>query len=91
LPTLSTYEKAGIPSVFIIYGDQDGCWRQACKVNGIPGMRCVHASRTTPGVPDVEKMVPQLIDALMRPLSAEEKNKGRWEVPDKRILFEGTL
>ena len=91
MPTLSSYEKAGIPSVFIIYGDQDGCWRQACKVNGVPGIRCVHASRTTPGVPDVDRMVPQLIDALMRPLTAEEKKKGRWEVSNDRILFEGTL
>jgi hypothetical protein len=91
VPTLLTYEKAGIPSVFIIYGDQDGCWQQAAKVNGVPCLRRVHASRTAPGVPDVDRMVPQLIDALTRPLTVEEKKKIRWEVPDKRILFEGTL
>ena len=91
MPTLSTYEKAGIPSVFIIYGDQEGCWRQAAKVNGIPGIRSVHASRTVPGVPDVERMVPLLMDALTRPLTEEEKQKGQWELLDKRVLFEGTL
>ena len=31
------------------------------------------------------------MDALTRPLTAEEKKKGKWEEPDKRILFEGTL
>jgi hypothetical protein len=91
LPALSTYEKAGIPSVFIIYGDQDGCWKQACRLNGVPHMRCVHASRTVPGVPDVDRMVPQLIDALTRPPTAEEEKKARWEMPDRRVLFEGTL
>ena len=91
MPTLSSYEKAGIPSVFIIYGDQEGCWREACKVNGAPYLRAVHASRTVPGVPDVDRMVPQLMDALTRPATAEEQKKGRWVVPDNRVLFEGTL
>ena len=77
--------------MFIIYGDQAGCWRGACKLNGVPYMRAVHASRTTPGVPDVDRMVPELIDALTRPPTAEEKKKGRWEMPDNRVLFEGTL
>lgn len=91
MPTLSTYEKAGIPSVFIIFPDQDECWKQACRLNGIPHLRCVHESRTVPGGPDVERMIPLLIDALTRPLTAAEMARGRWEMPDKRILFEGTL
>lgn len=32
-----------------------------------------------------------LVDALVRPLNADEKKGGRWEVPDKRVLFEGSL
>ena len=91
MPTLSKYEKAGIPSVFIIFPDQDECWKQACKLNGIPQLRCVHESRTVPGEPDVERMIPLLMDALTRPLNEEEKKVGRWEIPDKRILFEGSL
>lgn len=91
MPTLSTYEKAGIPSVFIIFPDQEECWRQACKLNGTPYLRTVHESRTVPGDQDVERLIPLLIDALTRPLTEEEKKKGRWEIPDKRILFEGTL
>jgi len=58
--------------------------------NGVPNMRRVHASRTVPGVPDVQRMIPLLMDALTRPLTAEEQMKGPWEIPDKRILFEGT-
>jgi len=32
-----------------------------------------------------------MFDALTRPLAEEEKGSGRWELPDKRVLFEGTL
>ncbi len=31
------------------------------------------------------------MEALTRPLTDEEKESGRWEEPDKRVLFEGTL
>jgi len=91
LPTLSTYEKAGIPSVFIVFPDQQECMRQASKLNGLPGARYVCESRTIPGHLDVERVIPELIDALTRPLTAAEKKKGRWEEDDPRILFEGTL
>ena len=57
-----------------------------------PQLRCVHESRTIPGHTDVERMVPMLIDALTRPLTAEEQKRGTLGTsPDKRILFEGTL
>ncbi len=91
MPTLSSYEKSGIPSVFIIFPDQDQCWQQACRLNGIRTLRRVHESRTVPGVPDVERMIPLLINELTRPLTAEEKQPGRVELADKRILFEGSL
>jgi len=91
LPHLATIEKSGIPSVFIIYGDQDGCFENAAKVNGIPYLRRVHCSRTTPGPEDVKNFIKPLMDALVRPLTANEKKGGQWVVPDKRVLFEGTL
>ena len=77
--------------MFIIFPDQDECWKQAAKLNGVPNLRRVHASRTVPGEPDVERMVPLLMDALTRPLTGEERQKGQWAIPDKRILFEGGL
>ena len=91
MPTLSTYEKAGIPSAFVIFPDQQECWKEAARVVGLPAARYVCESRTIPGHIDVERVIPELMDALTRPLTAEEKARGRWEMPDKRILFEGTL
>jgi hypothetical protein len=36
-------------------------------------------------------MIPLLMDALTRPLTEDEQQKGQWTIPDKRILFEGTF
>ena len=91
MPTLSTYEKAGIPSAFVIFPDQQECWKEAARVVGLPAARYVCESRTIPGHIDVERVIPELMDALTRPLTPEEQKRGRWEMPDKRILFEGTL
>ena len=91
MPTLSSYEKAGIPSAFIIFGDQDECWKSACKLNGSPYLRYVIESRTIPGHIDSERVAEELIDALMRPLTEEEKKGGVWEEPNDRIIFEGTM
>jgi hypothetical protein len=91
LPTLAKYEEAGIPSGFIIFQDQDECWKQACKLNGIATIRRVYESRTVPGHIDVERIIHPLMRTLTDPLTKEEKKSGRWELPDPRILFEGTL
>ncbi len=91
MPHLATIEKRGIPSVFIIYEDQDECFEQACRLNGIPHLRRINCSRVIPGPEDVDRWIDDLLDALVRPLTAEEKAGGKWEEPDKRILFEGTL
>ncbi len=91
MPHLATIEKRGIPSVFIIYEDQDVCFGEAAKLNGIPYLRRVNCSRTIPGPEDVDRWIDDLMDALVRPLNAEETAGGRWEEPDKRVLFEGTL
>ena len=92
MPTLSTYEKAGIPSAFVIFPDQQECWKEAARLNGLPGARYVCESRTIPGHIDVERVAPELMDALTRPLTAEEQKRSRLDPPDnKRVLFEGTL
>jgi hypothetical protein len=54
-------------------------------------MRTVFVSRTLAGPPDAERMMPELMDALTRPLTDFEKAGGSWYEPDQRILFEGTL
>jgi hypothetical protein len=91
LPHLSSIEKAGIPSVFIMFEDQDECWKQACRLNGIAPLRRVWGSRHVPGPEDVDSWIDDLMDALVRPLTDEEKTPPPWEVSNERILFEGTL
>ena len=84
-------ENYGIPTVSLIYGDQDECFRQAAILGGSPCLRRVHVSRTLPGPEDVDRFLPSVFDALTRPLTKEEKESGRLELPAERVLFEGTL
>jgi hypothetical protein len=77
--------------VLIIYPDQEECFRQAARLTGVPQLRTIHVTRTELGPVDVERIIGPVMDALVRPLTAKEKEKGRYELPDKRILFEGTL
>lgn len=92
MPTLAQYEKLGIPSVFIIFPDQQECWKEAARINGLPAARYVCESRTIPGHIDCERIIPELMDALTRPLTPEEQERITLEAaPNPRILFEGTL
>jgi len=91
LPFAERFEKAGKPSVVIVFEDQDECLKQGALLLGIPHVRTVYCSRILSGVEDAAQTIKPLMDALVRPLTAEEQKGGRWEVPDKRVLFEGTL
>ena len=91
MPHLSSIEKAGIPSVFIIFEDQDECWAQACRLNGIPNLRRVWGSRHVPGPEDVDSWIDKLVGELVRPLTEEEKNPPPLDVSNPRYIFEGTL
>lgn len=91
MPHLSTIEKYGIPSVFIIFEDQDKCWEEACRLNGVPNIRRVWGSRHVPGPEDVASWIDDLMNALVRPLTEEEKNPKPWIVDNPRYIFEGTV
>jgi hypothetical protein len=91
LPHLSTIERYGIPSVFIIFEDQDKCWEEACRLNGVPNIRRIWGSRHVPGPEDVASWIDDLMDALVRPLTEEEKNPQPWIVDNPRFVFEGTI
>ena len=91
MPQLSAIERAGIPSVFITFEDLDECWAQACRLNGVPNIRRVWGSRHIPGPQDVPVWIDSLMDALVRPLTDEEKNPPPWEVSNPRYIFEGTM
>jgi len=84
-------EQAGIPTVSLLYQDQDECFRQAATLSGSPCLRRVHVSRTLPGPEDVAGFLGPMFDALTRPLTKEESESGRLKLPDDRVLFEGTL
>ncbi len=77
--------------VLLIYPDQEECFRQAARLSGCPQIRTIHVSRTLPGPEDVDRFIEPMMDALVRPLTDKEKGKGIWNIPDERILFEGTL
>lgn len=89
---MAKLEKAGIPTVIIDLPDQDDLLKLEALRAGVPNIRYVNGSRTVPGPEDVDNIIGSLIDGLTKPLSKKEKEKGRWNPPDKkRILFEGTL
>jgi hypothetical protein len=84
-------EHSGIPTVSLIYGDQDECFTQAGLMSGAPNLRRVHVSRTMQGPEDVERFLPEVFEALTRPLTDEEKIGYVHTINQERILFEGTL
>jgi len=84
-------EKAGIPTVLIDFEDQDEYVKKEGQVIGIPHLRYIHASRTVRGPGDVDHFIQPMLEALVRPLTDAEKEKGMWAPPQDRILFEGTL
>ena len=65
--------------------------KQEATLNGIPNMRSVHASRYLTGPEDVDNFIEPMLEGLTRPLTTKEKESGKWESTQKRILFEGTL
>jgi hypothetical protein len=91
LPYLATLEKAGIPTVLVDLADQDNMVQEEALVNGVPHIRYLHASRTLGGPEDVEQWIKPMMQELTRPLTEKEKEKGFWNPPQPRVLFEGTL
>ena len=83
---------SGIPTVLLAYNEEYGKIQHDSVIFGVPHLRFVIASRNSPGgVSEAEKVLPQLLDGLTRPLTKEEQGTGRWAPTQPRILFEGTL
>ena len=91
MPYLTDLEASGIPTVLIDLSEETNKVKHDARLYGVPAMRFVEASRTMDGVQDVDRILGQVVDALVRPLSDEEKKSGVWEPKEPRILFEGTL
>jgi len=91
LPYIAKLEKAGIPTVVVDFSDQDEMIKQEALANGVPNVRFIHASRIIPGPEDVDRIVEPVLEGLTKPLTEKEKETGRWEPPQQRIIFEGTI
>ena len=90
MPYIADLEKAGIPTVLVDFEDQESMVKQEALVNGMPHVRYVHASRTIPGPADVDRILKDIIDGLVRPLTPDEKKAGEYYPPQPRVIFEGT-
>jgi hypothetical protein len=74
------------------YTEETVAMKTHMALYGVPEMRYVEASRNSPGgVEEADKVMPLLLDALTKPLTAKEKKSGTWAPEEPRILFEGTL
>jgi hypothetical protein len=91
LPYIAELEKAGIPTILIDLADQEEMVKQEALVNGVPNVRYIHASRILAGPVDVDRLINPIMDGLLRPLTAKEKESGIHSPPQSRIIFEGTL
>ncbi len=91
MPYIAQLEKEGIPTVLVDLEDQHNMVRQEALASGVPKIRFLPASRTLPGPEDVKEWIEPMLEALVRPLTAEEKKEGMHTPPTERILFEGTL
>jgi hypothetical protein len=92
LPYLADLEQSGIPTVLMSYTEEREKIKHDSTLYGTPRLRFVEASRSSlGGVEEANLVMQPLLDALTRPLTEEEKGRGRWAPQQPRILFEGTL
>ncbi|MCC7487900.1 MAG: hypothetical protein IT529_23265 [Burkholderiales bacterium] len=87
-------EKRGIPGVFIVDRGFEADTQITCDKEGMPQLRRVVVPHPCGEVSDAElpKYLPQLIDALTRPLTEAESSPPPLEIErPERIAFEGTL
>jgi len=91
LPYLAKLEKAGIPTVLVDFEDQEHMVKEWALAEGVPKLRALHAGRILPGPEDVEEWVEPMLEALTKPLTEEEKEKGKWQPSQDRIIYEGPL
>ena len=92
MPYIARLEKAGIPTVVIDFEDQEHMIKQTSLSSGVPKVRYLRASREVHGEEDSDAILDSVIEALTKPLTKKEKERGRYVPPEqKRILFEGTL
>jgi len=90
------YEKLGIPTVNIVYDSVLSVAKKriVSATEAMPSMRLI--SIPTTGQEAKIKLalatVPKIVEALTKPLTEQEKYKGKFDLPkEPRIAFTGTL
>ncbi len=92
MPYLADLEDSGIPTVLLAYNEETEKIKHDAVIHGVPKLRFVVASRNSVGgVSEVDKVLPEILDGLLRPLTPEEQKNEQWAPTEPRILFEGTL
>jgi hypothetical protein len=82
----------GIPTAQILFEDQVLFSQRVSLLNGVKQIRLVVSERVGTGEQRVTKFWDNLVKALTVPLTAAEKESGRYEpAPPPRIIYEGTL
>ena len=90
------YEKLGIPTVNIVYDSMLSIAkrRTLSATEAIPAMRIISIPVTSQEAKNAQALVavPKIVEALTKPLTEQEKFKGKFEVRKQpRIAFTGTL
>ena len=84
-------EKAGIPTVSLMYADQINFHKQVALNYGVPAIRFIAVPRIGTAEETVGAYYSQVAKALTDPLTAKEKESGLYSPPaPPRVLFEGT-
>jgi len=84
-------EKAGIPTVEMLYADQANFFRNIALLTGCPNIRWVAVPRIGTPAEMVATYYDKIGKALTDPLTAKEKESGLYSPPaPARIMFEGT-
>ena len=91
MPYVCALEKAGIPTAVVDYEDQHNMMKANALKFGVPALRYLPASRTLPGPEDAARLIPLIMEELVRPLTEEEQKKGSHLPTMDRIIFEGTM
>jgi hypothetical protein len=90
------YEKLGIPTVSIIYSNVLSVAKKqsVSAAEAMPAMRMISIPTTSQDAKNALALatVPKIVEALTKPLTEQEKFKGKFELPkEPRIAFTGTL
>jgi len=84
-------EKAGIPTVGLIFPDQGNYYKNVALTTGCPNIRWIGVPRIGTPVEMVATYYQQVKKCLCDPLTAKEKESGLYSPPNPpRVLFEGT-